>query len=127
MVEYWGLSTLGVGTYLGKFFNFKALLHGKPLGMIDVFVGVLELISELVRIVSFTFRLLGNTFAADTLFIFITFLVPFFIPMAFYGLDLFDGFVQGSIFALLTLVFAAMAVEHHAESSEHGEVELEPA
>jgi F-type H+-transporting ATPase subunit a len=127
-VEYWGISSLGVGTYLNKFFNFKKLLQGNLMdGLIDAFVGFLELISEFVRIVSFTFRLLGNTFAADTLFIFITFLVPFFIPMVFYGLDLFDGFIQGAIFSLLTLVFAVMAVEHHAETDQHGELELEPA
>jgi len=131
MVEYWGITALGVGTYLGKFFNFKAILKGQPLGLIDVFVGFLELLSEFVRIISFTFRLLGNIFAGEVLIVFMTYLVPFLIPTVFYALELFVGFIQASVFALLTLVFAIMAVEHHA-SDEHGEashetLELEPA
>lgn len=129
-VEYWGLSTLGIGTYLGKFFNFKSLLRGQPLGIIDVFVGFLELLSEFVRIISFTFRLLGNIFAGEVLLIYMTFLVPFIVPTLFYGLEVFVGFIQASVFALLTLVFAIMAVEHHDEEHEHAgheQVELEPA
>jgi F-type H+-transporting ATPase subunit a len=129
-VEYWGFSALGVRTYLAKFFNFKALFSGQPLGIIDVFVGFLELLSEFVRIISFTFRLLGNIFAGEVLLIYMTFLVPFVVPTLFYGLEVFVGFIQASVFALLTLVFGIMAVEHH-DSGEHEhaghEVELEPA
>ena len=131
VVEYWGLSTLGAGTYLSKFFNFRALFHGQVLGILDIFVGLLELLSEFVRIISFTFRLLGNIFAGEVLITFMTFLIPFLVPTVFYGMELFVGFIQASIFALLTLVFAIMAVEHH-ESGEHAEsgheeFELEPA
>src|SRR5690606_22629692 len=75
-VEFWGLSTLGIG-YLGKFFAFGRLLKGNPMGIIDVFVGLLELVSELSRIVSFTFRLFGNIFAGEVLLLMMTFLVPF--------------------------------------------------
>lgn len=131
-VEYWGFSTLGFGTYLGKFFNFKALMRGQPLGVLDIFVGLLELLSEFVRIISFTFRLLGNIFAGEVLLIYMTFLVPLVVPTLFYGLEVFVGFIQASVFALLTLVFAVMAVEHHDTEGEHAgsgqeHVELEPA
>lgn len=130
-VEFWGLSTLGVGTYLSKFFNFRAIFRGQPMGVLDVFVGFLELLSEFVRIISFTFRLLGNIFAGEVLIVFMTFLVPFLVPTLFYGLELFVGFIQASVFALLTLVFAIMAVEHHEggehDESGHKQLELEPA
>jgi F-type H+-transporting ATPase subunit a len=106
-------------------------MRGQPLGIIDVFVGLLELLSEFVRIVSFTFRLLGNIFAGEVLLIYMTFLVPFVVPTLFYGLELFVGFIQGSVFALLTLVFAIMAVEHHdshePHDAAHEQIELEPA
>lgn len=129
-VEYWGLTVLGAGTYLSKFFNFGVLLRGNPMGVIDIFVGVVELVSEFIRIISFTARLLGNIFAGEVLLGFMTYLVPFILPTVFYGLELFVGFIQASIFALLTLVFAVTAVEHHAEE-EHGpggheEFNLEP-
>jgi len=118
-VEYWGLSTLGPG-YLKKFFNFGGLLRGKPMGIIDVFVGLLELISELSRMVSFTFRLFGNIFAGEVLLLMMTFLVPFLLVDVFYGLEMFVGLVQAFVFAMLTLVFAQSAVAHHGGGHEEG-------
>ncbi|MCY4639937.1 MAG: F0F1 ATP synthase subunit A [Chloroflexi bacterium] len=119
-VEYWGISTLGVG-YFGKFFNFRRLLRGNPMGLIDVFVGILELISEFIRVVSFTFRLFGNIFAGEVLIVMMSFLVPLLLVTVFYGLELFVGLIQAFVFAMLTLVFAQMAVAHHGGGEEgHG-------
>ena len=114
MVEWWGLRTLGF-SYLGKFFNFS--------GAIPFFVGILELLSEFIRIVSFAFRLFGNIFAGEVLILMLTFLLPFLIVDIIYGLELFVGFIQAAVFALLTLVFAVMAVEHHNEEHEGHEGE----
>jgi F-type H+-transporting ATPase subunit a len=116
-VEFWGFSALGFG-YLTKFFSFKRLLKGNPMGLIDIFVGVLELISELARMVSFTFRLFGNIFAGEVLLLMMGFLVPFVLVDIFYGLELFVGLVQAFVFAMLTLVFAQTAVTHHDDGDE---------
>lgn len=118
-VEFWGLRNLGVG-YLKKFFNFGSLLRGKPMGVIDVFVGLLELVSELSRMVSFTFRLFGNVFAGEVLLTMMGFLVPLLLIDVFYGLELFVGAVQAFVFAMLTLVFAQTAVSHHGGDHEEG-------
>ena len=119
-VEYWALSTLGLG-YLKKFFAFGNLLRGKPMGIIDVFVGLLELVSELIRMVSFTFRLFGNIFAGEVLLLMMSFLVPLVLINVFYGLELFVGLIQAFVFAMLTLVFAQTAVAQHGdEHEEHG-------
>ena len=121
-VEFWGFSALGFG-YLTKFFSFKRLLKGNPMGLIDIFVGMLELISELARIVSFTFRLFGNTFAGEVLILIFAFLVPLLIPVFAFGMELFFGAIQAFIFAMLTLVFAIMAVTGHGEGGheeQHG-------
>lgn len=114
MVEFWGLRALGLG-YLRKFFNFS--------GVIPAFVGILELLSEFIRIISFAFRLFGNIFAGEVLILMLTFLLPFLIVDIIYGLELFVGFIQAAVFALLTLVFAVMAVEHHDEEGEGHEGE----
>ena len=114
-VEYWGLSALGFG-YLKKFFSFDKILKGNPMGIIDIFVGFLELVSELSRMVSFTFRLFGNIFAGEVLLIMMGFLVPLLVINIFYGLELFVGFIQAFVFAMLTLVFAQTAVSHHDDS-----------
>ena len=110
-VEYWGIRVLGLG-YFKKFFAFGNLLRGRPSGLIDIFVGILELISELVRIVSFTFRLFGNMTAGEILVVMITFLVPFVANIFVFGLELLVGLIQAVIFAGLTLVFLSLAVHH---------------
>jgi F-type H+-transporting ATPase subunit a len=116
-IEFWGFQSLGAG-YLKKFFN----LNG-----INSFVGVLELLSEFIRIISFTFRLFGNIFAGEVLILMLTFLMPFLFVDIIYGLELFVGFIQATVFALLTLVFATMAVEHHGEDEHHEEHQGEEA
>mgnify|MGYP003325645292 FL=1 len=81
-------------------------------GLIDIFVGILEFISELIRIVSFTFRLFGNMTAREILVVMITFLAPLVITNFVYGLELLVGLIQSVIFAGLTLVFLSVAVQH---------------
>ena len=110
-VEYWGFRAHSFG-YLKKFFAFGDILRGRPSGIINVFVGLLELISELVRIVSFTFRLFGNMTAGEILVVMITFLVPFVATQFVFGLELLVGLIQSVIFAGLTLVFLSVAVSH---------------
>jgi F-type H+-transporting ATPase subunit a len=111
-VEFWGISTLGFFKYGKKFLNFK--------GPIDFFVGILELISECVRVVSFTFRLFGNMFAGEVVILMFTFLTPLILTLPFYVLELFVGVVQAFIFASLTLVFAVMATQSHDGHEERG-------
>jgi len=82
-------------------------------GAIDIFVGGLEVLSLLIRNVSFTFRLFGNMTAGEILLLIAAFLVPWVLALPFYGLELLVGFVQALIFAGLTLVFVTMAVSPH--------------
>ena len=110
-VEYWGIRTHGLG-YFKKFFAFGNLLRGRPSGLINIFVGFLEGISELVRTVSFTFRLFGNMTAGEILVVMITFLVPFVATQFVFGLELLVGLIQAVIFASLTVVFLSVAVRH---------------
>lgn len=111
-VEYWGLRAHGLG-YFKKFFAFGKLLKGNILGgLIDLFVGFLELISELVRVVSFTFRLFGNMTAGEILVVMVTFLAPFVFIQIFFALELLVALIQSVIFAGLTLVFLSVAVHH---------------
>jgi len=114
MIEFWGFQSLGLG-YLGKFF---VAPWKSPIG---AFVGFLELLSEFIRIVSFAFRLFGNIFAGEVLILMLTFLMPFLFVDIIYGLEIFVGFIQAAVFALLTLVFGVMAVEHHGEDEHHEE------
>ncbi|MDP3956435.1 MAG: F0F1 ATP synthase subunit A, partial [bacterium] len=71
-------------------------------------------ISEIAKIISFSFRLFGNVFAGEVLLTIIMFLVPYFIPLPFLALEVFVGFIQAFVFAMLITVFIGMATaENH--------------
>ncbi len=119
-VEFWGISALGFFAYSSRFFNVRRLLRGQPMGLLDFFVGSLELVAESVRLISFSFRLFGNMLAGEILLLVMTFLLPFtFVVVGvFYGLEIFVGIIQAFVFGMLTLVFGALAVSGHGEE-EH--------
>ena len=80
-----------------------------------LFVGLLEFIAELARVVSFTFRLFGNMFAGEVLLVAMMFLLPFIGIIPFMGLELFVGVIQAFIFSILTLIFGITAISDHSE------------
>ncbi len=115
-VQFWGIKTLGIGGYWDKFI-------GNPFkrNPIELFVGLLEMVGEFIKVVSFTFRLFGNMFAGEILLIAMGFLFPLIGMIPFIGLELFVGFIQAIIFSVLTLMFGAFAImpHHHPEGDHH--------
>jgi F-type H+-transporting ATPase subunit a len=116
LVQVYGVRAQG-GRYFQKFINIPALRRG-PIGVIEFAAGFLEIISEISRIISFAFRLLGNIFAGTVLIFVISNLIPFFLPAGFYGLELFVGAIQAAVFALLAMIFINMATVGHGDG-EH--------
>ena len=104
-----GLKTIGAKHHTGKF------LVNPLKDPIGFFVGILELIGELSRVVSLTFRLFGNIFAGSVLMLIISFLAPYIIPIPFLGLELFVGFIQALVFAVLAMMFISSATKLHQE------------
>ncbi|MCA9364063.1 F0F1 ATP synthase subunit A [Candidatus Kaiserbacteria bacterium] len=102
-IEVIGISLLGAFTYARKFLNF-----GSPMKLM---VGIIELFSEFARLISFAFRLFGNIFAGKTLILVAIFFVPYVVPVPLLAFELFVGFIQAFIFAILTLFFIKLAVE----------------
>ncbi len=128
-VAYFGLKLLGI-KWLKQYFDVGPLFRGIGRifkgkfdfmaifsGVIDAFVGFLELLSRFITIISFTFRLFGNMTAGEILLLVTAYLIPWVLAVPFYGLEILIGFIQGLIFAGLTLVFATMAVTPHQEES----------
>jgi len=131
-VEFYGLRTLGA-RYIGKFLNFKEFVkglrqiftgklkagaQGLVTGAMTIFTGLLEGLSEFIRIVSLTFRLFGNMTAGEILLLVTAFLIPWLFAIPFYGLELLIGFIQAIIFSGLTLIFLTLAVESHEEEAQ---------
>ena len=119
MVQFWGVKGVGLGANFGKYIGVGS--HVVVKGPMGVFVGVLEIISEIGRVVSFTFRLFGNIFAGEVVLFISMFLVAFIVPSVFFGLEIFVGFIQAFVFAMLTLVFAGAAVAGHDDHDEESE------
>ena len=116
-----GFMALGAKQQLSKYFNFKAFRHGFQ-GPIEFFVGLIELVTELSRILSFSFRLFGNIFAGSAVLAVFAWLLPFVSDAVFIPFELFVGFVQALIFALLTLVFLEIGTtSHEFEEDEKAE------
>ena len=103
--QIFGIAALGVLKYGKKFINFSS--------PIKFFVGILELVGEIAKMISFSFRLFGNVFAGEVLLVVIIMLAPFIVPIPFFALELFVGFIQALVFAMLTLVFLKVAVTAH--------------
>ncbi|MDO8559095.1 MAG: F0F1 ATP synthase subunit A [bacterium] len=102
-IQIFGVSFVGFTKYFSKFVSFK--------GPIQFFTGVLELIAEVAKIISFSFRLFGNIFAGEVLLVVIFFLVPLIVPLPFMVLEIFVGFVQALVFSMLTVVFLTVATQ----------------
>jgi F-type H+-transporting ATPase subunit a len=123
MVQFFGFKYLG-GGYLQKFFPFleRGWIDGvkaNPIKAIDPAVGLLELVSEISKILSFSFRLLGNMFAGMVLLFVMAYILSV-LNVAFFGLEFFVGLIQAVVFGLLTLIFMNSATEsHHADEEHH--------
>lgn len=129
-VQVVGVIALGPG-YFTKFLNFNGfvrLFRGKREGSlflgifmacVDLFVGLLETISEFAKIISFSFRLFGNIFAGEVMLLVLTSLIPLVLTLPFLGLEVFVGLIQAFIFAVLTLAFLKVATISHSHDEEH--------
>ncbi len=100
-----GIIAIGLRGHVSKFINFS--------GPIAFFTGILELIGEIARVVSFSFRLFGNVFAGEVLLAIIGSLLPYIAPIPFLGMELFVGFIQALIFATLTMLILSTFTERH--------------
>ena len=130
LITFFAIQVFGVAAqgpvYFQKFINLHALgtIQKKPLGAVDFLVGIFEIVSELGKVISLAFRLFGNMFAGGILLAVMSFLVATLLPVIFYGLEVIVTSIQAYVFAVLTLVFSAQAMEgHHSDDEEHGEHE----
>jgi F-type H+-transporting ATPase subunit a len=129
-IQYSGISSLGFGTYVGKFINFKNGLGG-------LILGLFEILQEFVRLISFSFRLFGNIFAGEVLLVVILSLTKFndsnnpgslinFLgvpaPSLVVLMEFFVALIQAYVFVNLMSVFITMAADNHNEHQTNGEL-----
>ncbi len=112
--QIFGIAALGTVKHFKKYFTIKG-------GPVNTFVGLLELISEVAKMVSFSFRLFGNIFAGEVLLTVIAVIVPFLVPLPFYFLETFVALIQALVFTMLSLVFFTVATAEHGDHEEKHE------
>ncbi|MDO8269950.1 MAG: F0F1 ATP synthase subunit A [Candidatus Levybacteria bacterium] len=96
----------GIKNYLSRYFVINPIM---------LFVGLLELVSEFIKIFSLSFRLFGNIYAGEVVLATISGLFAFLAPLPFLLLESIVAIVQALVFAILTMVFMSMLTEkHHA-------------
>ncbi len=105
---------LGIWEYLSRYFSLNPII---------LFVGVLEIVSEITKIISLSFRLFGNIYAGERVLDTISSLFAFIFPLPFMFLEIIVGLVQALVFSLLTMVFmAVLMTPHHEPKHEAKEV-----
>ncbi len=102
-IQYFSLYTLGLKGYSKRFIDFTS-----PINLI---LGFFEILSEAIKVLSFSFRLFGNIFAGEVLLLVIAFITPYFIPLPFMVLEIFVGVIQAFIFTILTLSFIRISTQ----------------
>lgn len=102
VIEISGILIIGFLKYFKRFVNVKSAL--------GFLIGIIELFSEIARLISFSFRLFGNIFAGEVLILVIIFFVPYVVPVPLMLFEVFVGFIQAAIFSLLTLFFIKIAI-----------------
>ncbi|MBP9719085.1 MAG: F0F1 ATP synthase subunit A [Candidatus Levybacteria bacterium] len=105
------IQTVGIKEYLSRYFSINPVM---------LFVGLLEIVSEITKIISLSFRLFGNIYAGEVVIHTINNLFAFLLPIPFFLLEVIVGLVQALVFSMLTMVFmSVLMTPHHAE--EHAE------
>lgn len=103
------LQVIGIKNYLSRYFS---------LNPIYLFVGLLELVGEVTKVISLSFRLFGNIFAGEVVISTISGLFAFIAPLPFYALEVIVGLVQALVFGMLTMTFMAILTTPHHEGGE---------
>ena len=112
MTQVFGVWALGLG-YFEKFFPIKQVIHGGIFGGINFAVGILEIVLEFAKILSFGFRLFGNIFAGALLLSIVGVMTAVGLPAGLYLFEIFFGAIQAYVFFLLSTVFISGALESH--------------
>lgn len=109
-IEITGLATLGVLKYGSKFVNFSS--------PVNFAVGIIELVSNLGRLISFSFRLFGNIFAGEVMILVAIYFMPYLLPVPLIAFEVFVGMIQAVVFSMLTLFFIKLAImEPHGDEA----------
>jgi F-type H+-transporting ATPase subunit a len=105
------IQVTGIKDYVGRYISLNPL---------NLYIGVLELVGEVVKVVSLSFRLFGNVFAGEVVLGTVSTIFAVLFPLPFLMLEVVVGLVQALVFSMLTMAFMAVLTtpHHHEEAKE---------
>lgn len=128
--NFFGVVSIGLWKTINKYVNLKILgsiftkIRKDPTILmtapIQFAVGLIELVGEIAKVASLSFRLFGNVFAGEVLLASMGAILAYVLPTPFMLLEVLVGVIQAFIFAILTLVYFTIASMDHDEEEEHG-------
>lgn len=114
-IQFIGFKHNGLFGYLGHFIKIKSVYTGFKksigdgfIGLIELFVGLLELVGEVVKIVSLSLRLFGNMFAGKVLMTILLTSCAYVLPALWLGMELLVAVVQALVFGSLVTVYYSL-------------------
>lgn len=126
--QFTAIVTGGLVHHAGKFFNFSGFKKGILTGVIDFVMGIMDIIGEVAKIISLSFRLFGNIFAGEAIFAVIIGLAPYVVPIPFTVMSMFSGIIQAFVFPILVLIFISMSVAtQESKTDEDKDMEVQRA
>ena len=122
-----GLAAMGPINHISKFINVRGVWRSVTKGpmaimvaLIEFAVGLLEIVSEIAKVLSLSLRLFGNIFAGEVLLTVMLGIFSFFLPIPFMFLEVLVGAIQATVFAMLTLAYLTVATQDHGHEEEAG-------
>lgn len=109
--------------YIWNFIKIESIIKARSIKdfsmwLLDFFLGLMDIISELAKVISISARLFGNIVAGEIIAVVMLFLLPYFIPIPFFILSLFSGLIQAFVFALLSMQFIAWSLENVSNAKD---------
>lgn len=129
LVQFYAIKELGVVGRLKHFFT------SKPWNPMNLFIGVIEVMGEFIRVITLSMRLFGVIYAGEVLLHVIGDLTGNFgwaATLPVYFLEIFFSVIQAYIFIMLATAYLGMATAHHDEphsepAHDHPPTGLKPA
>lgn len=116
-------TTLALGIFTFIYFNFQGIRavgfvnymkhFAGPMPALALLIFPIEIISISVRPLSLALRLRGNMDGDHLILGIFSELIPYIVPIPFYAMGIFVGFLQAFVFTLLTMIYIGMATAHH--------------
>lgn len=116
LIQIVSIKKAGIFGYLGNFFKFKGIYLGFKKGIgagfmaiVDFIIGLLDVISEIAKVISLSLRLFGNMYAGAVLTAILFGMFALLLPLPWFFMSLLSAIVQAMVFGSLIAAFYSLA------------------